>query len=253
MKIVDEAKSPGTVARFQRLEWEGFREQRRVLHASCCEQIPQANVNVMQEQTALNPYATSQADSSKTRSAQPISTRQVAVVLAACLLTVCLRLFDTPMANFGTMVALALFCGSVVKHPVAVFMPLAIRATTDFLVHWKTGYGFFESWPFDYSAYALVFFLGSVIPSKKYAAVCFGGLASVGAYFVISNLGVWYMWPDTYPRTAAGLMNCFNLALPFARGTIVGNLIAVPVFFAAWNSATAAVSQPEASLAVADK
>lgn len=206
----------------------------------------------MSQETASNPYAASNPDSSASKVSSRFSAKQIAVVFAACLLTVCLRLADTPMANLGTMVALALFCGSVFKHPLAVLLPLAIRVATDCLIHWKTGYGFFASWPFDYAVYGLIFFLGTVIPPKKYAAVCFGGLASVVTYFLVSNFGVWYVWPDSYPRTAAGLVNCFTLALPFARGTIVGNLIAVPVFFAAWNAATAAVSQPGMNLASAD-
>jgi len=38
-----------------------------------------------------------------------------------------------------------------------------------------------------------------------------------------------------YPQTISGLIECFTLAIPFARGTILGNLIAVPIFFTAWN------------------
>lgn len=133
------------------------------------------------------------------------------------------------------MAALALFSGAVIRHPAAFLLPVAIRAITDLLIHAKTGYGFFASWPFDYAAYAVIFLFAaySVRPNRT-ASIVGGSIFAVGTYFALSNLGVWIM-TDMYPQTISGLIECFTLAIPFARGTILGNLIAVPIFFTAWN------------------
>ena len=183
---------------------------------------------------------------------------QILVITAACCVSVALRFLDTPLLNFSSVVALSLLCGSVTRHRVAFLLPLAVRVLTDALLHLTTGHGFFPSWPFDYSAYVLIFLVGRQVSPSRYSAVLGGSIASIVIYFLLSNFGVWLIWPDTYPRTAAGLMDCFVKAVPFARGTILGNLIAAPVFFAMWNAFAVRdegrlpVKQGEPSLAAAD-
>ena len=147
------------------------------------------------------------------------------------------------------MVALTLLCGSVSRErsSLLLLLPLAIRVLTDVLVHAKTGYGFFPSWPFDYSAYAGILLIGRFVPVRNYAYVIGGGAVSVAMYFVLSNLGVWFIWSETYPRTLSGLVECFAMAIPFARGTIYGNLLIAPIFFVAWNMATNSATQTEAT------
>ena len=145
----------------------------------------------------------------------------------------------------------------MVRHPIAFLLPLAIRVLTDGLLHWKTGYGFFPSWPLDYLAYVLIFFVGRQIQPKRYLAVVTGSVASIAIYFLLSNFGVWLMWADTYSRSVAGLVECFVKAVPFARGTILGNLIAAPAFFALWNAFAVAdtgglVAKNDSSLASAN-
>jgi hypothetical protein len=91
------------------------------------------------------------------------------------------------------------------------------------------------------------------VPASKYAYVIGGAVSSVAIYFLLSNLGVWYMWSETYPRTSGGLLECFTMALPFARGTIVGNLLIAPVLFLAWNMATRSATQTEATTISVEK
>ena len=161
---------------------------------------------------------------------------QILIIALTCSVSVGLRFLDSPLLNFSSMVALSLLCGSVIRHPLAWLLPLAVRALTDGLLHLKTGYGFFPSWPVDYAAYVLIFFVGRRILPKRYPAVVGGSIAAVAIYFLLSNFGVWLLWPDSYPRSFAGLLDCYVKGLPFARGSFVGNLIAAPVFFAVWNA-----------------
>ena len=78
---------------------------------------------------------------------------------------------------------------------------MAIRVLTDGIVHLQTGYGFFPSWSFDYSAYVLIYFIGIAIPKRpltgqaaspwrltgRIAAVLGGTSLSVAIYFVLSK------------------------------------------------------------------
>lgn len=177
-----------------------------------------------------------------------MKSNQLLVIAGACVVSIALRMIDTPIANFGSMAALALLCGSVVQHRAIFLLPLAVRLLTDSVIHIKTGYGFFESWPFDYGAYIAICAFGSQVRPQRWLAIFGSGIASVALYFLLSNLGVWMM-TDMYPQTVAGLSLCYLKAMPFAKGTILGNLVMVPVFFAAWKMATATNESSEVATA----
>ena len=55
-------------------------------------------------------------------------------------------------------------------------------------------------------------------------------VASSLVFFAVTNLAVW-AFGDLYPRTAAGLAQCFAMALPFLDRTIVGDLAWAAVLF----------------------
>lgn len=180
-----------------------------------------------------------------------MTTTQKFAIAAACVVAIALRLNLPLLPNFGAMVALSLLCGSVCGRSWALLIPIGVRAITDAVLEWKTGYGFFSSWPFDYSAYVVIALLGSRICSKSILQVSAGTVASVAIYFFVSNFGVWYFESTSqYPRTAAGLLLCLQAGIPFAKGTILGNLLLAPAFFGLWHWASSSVSQPELDVAL---
>lgn len=168
-----------------------------------------------------------------------MTTTQKITIAAACLVTIGFRLNLPWLPNLGTMVALSLLCGCVCNRWWGFAIPLGIRVLTDVALEMKTGYGFFSSWPFDYSAYLLIALLGSRINAKSAVQIGGGTLASVAIYFLVSNFGVWFISSGNfYPKNLAGLLLCMEMGLPFAKATIIGNLVAAPVFFAGWALAT---------------
>jgi hypothetical protein len=90
---------------------------------------------------------------------------------------------------------------------------------------------------FDYAAYVAIFALGRWIQPKHILAAFGTGLHAGAAFFLISNLGVWCMPHEAgqylYPRTLAGLTACFVNAVPFARGTFLGDIGFTIVFIGA--------------------
>lgn len=158
---------------------------------------------------------------------------QILVVVGASVVAIALRFAEIPMSNFGCMAALALLCGSVIRSPYGALVPLGVRVISDVLIYFKTGYGFFSSWPFDYAAYVLIFFgVGRLVRSADAIKAVAGSFASAVIYFVVSNFGVWAA-TEFYPHTVAGLFECYTLGLPFASGTFVGNVLFGPVMIIA--------------------
>ena len=62
------------------------------------------------------------------------------------------------------------------------------------------------------------------------------GVTFVGSllFFVVTNLAVWYFGPPFYPKTWAGLVECFTLAIPFYRNMILGDLFYVTALFGSY-------------------
>jgi len=56
-------------------------------------------------------------------------------------------------------------------------------------------------------------------------------LAGSISFFLVSNFAVWAAW-DMYPRTFAGLMVCYDAALPFFRRAVEGDLLYTAIMFA---------------------
>jgi hypothetical protein len=69
---------------------------------------------------------------------------------------------------------------------------------------------------FVYAAFILVGFIG--IYSKKMNIKTI--LISSVSFFIITNFGVWLLG---YPKTLDGLLECYTLAIPFFRNSLIGD------------------------------
>jgi hypothetical protein len=50
-------------------------------------------------------------------------------------------------------------------------------------------------------------------------------------FFLLTNFAVWLNSASMYPKTVAGLIDCYVMGLPFFRNTILGDLFFGGVFF----------------------
>ncbi len=55
-------------------------------------------------------------------------------------------------------------------------------------------------------------------------------LAGSVSFFLISNLAVFFSW-NMYPKTWAGLVQCYTLALPFFRNGVIADMVFALTFF----------------------
>src|SRR2546428_14143936 len=83
-----------------------------------------------------------------------------------------------------------------------------------------------------YPAVVAVTAMGRRLQNRKSAARVIG-TATVGSivFFLIPNLGSWFAMTEDYPRTLAGLVDCYIAGLPFFRNTLIGDLAYTSLLF----------------------
>jgi hypothetical protein len=159
-----------------------------------------------------------------------------ALVVLAAAVAIVLRFVPLPIDNFSALGALAVLSGVVVR-PIwlAIVVTLTARFISDSLLHYQTGYGFYGSMAFDYVAYALIVLAGRGMSPRSLPGSVGSGFVAAVVFFLVSNTGVWCMPLNgqyLYPQTVAGLMQCLAMGLPFAKGTICGDILMTTVYLA---------------------
>ncbi len=152
--------------------------------------------------------------------------RRASLGIALGLLTVAvlLRLMPHP-ANFAPVTAVAIFGGAVLPRKVAFWLPLAVMVISDIVI------GFYSIMPVIWACYLLIA-LASCLwlrhPTLLKGAVLTLG-ASVG-FFIITNFAVW-VTSGIYAHTTAGLLQCYTMALPFFRNTLLSDILYTSALF----------------------
>jgi len=135
------------------------------------------------------------------------------------------RLIPHPW-NATPLMAIALFGGTYLSKRWAVALPLIIVVFTDLFL------GFHSTIPFTWSAFALSGLLGRqwlrehTTPPRILTAAIGGSIM----FFFVSNFGVWAT-QILYPKTMAGLWQCYTAALPFFRTMLLGDIVYTGVIF----------------------
>ncbi|HEY6951539.1 MAG TPA: DUF6580 family putative transport protein [Bacteroidota bacterium] len=135
------------------------------------------------------------------------------------------RLLPHP-ANVAPFAAMALAGGVYLDKRFALLVPLAAMFVTDLIL------GFYTVSFFVYGSFVAIGFLGLWLKSHKKALPVFGAtVTSSILFFVVTNFGVWAVGPELYPRSWAGLVECYVAAIPFFRNTVFGDMAYVAVLF----------------------
>jgi hypothetical protein len=92
--------------------------------------------------------------------------------------------------------------------------------------------GFYPLMFLTWGSIVLISVLGLWLKEKKNLANVFGGsIASALIFFIVTNFGAWLAF---YPPTMDGMRQCYILAIPFFRSTIVSSMAYSLVFYAAY-------------------
>lgn len=137
--------------------------------------------------------------------------------------------------NMAPIAAIALFAGAYLDRRIAPWVPLAIMIATDLIL------GMHDVVFYTWGAFVLIGFMGMGLKDKVTLPRVFGmTVLSSLIFFVISNFGVWMAW---YPRTLAGLSECYVMALPFLRNTMASNVAFSLVLFGVYEAARKIVGE----------
>ncbi|MEK6565109.1 MAG: DUF6580 family putative transport protein [Bacteroidota bacterium] len=136
------------------------------------------------------------------------------------------RLIPHP-PNFTPLAAMALAGGVYLDKRFALLVPLLALLLTDAII------GFHNLMAFVYGSFLAIGLLGFWLRSHKKPVLVFGSaLASSVLFFIVTNFGVWAMDGATlYPKTLAGLIECYTLAIPFFRNTLFGDVLYTGLLF----------------------
>jgi hypothetical protein len=132
--------------------------------------------------------------------------------------------------------AVALFAGSRLRSPAAWLVPLAVMFVSDLLISIPLAKlelsAFSLGTPIIYGSFALYVLIGRLIRQGALAPLMVGVAALLGSvqFFLLSNLTVW-LFQTLYPKTLAGLGECYLAGLPFYRNTLAGDLLYSALFF----------------------
>ena len=129
-----------------------------------------------------------------------------------------------PLWNVTPLAAVALAAGALFQsRVVAASVPLAALAVSNLA---EPGYGNLAMAGVVYAASACPVLLGGLVNRFRWAAVVGGAAASSLVFFLTTNLAHWY-FIGGYPRTAAGLVECYVAALAHFRplGDVAWSLV----------------------------
>ena len=163
----------------------------------------------------------------------------VLIVLAAAS-----RLLPHP-PNFAPIAAIGLYAGAYTSRRAGWIVPFAALLLSDLVI------GFYHpvSMVANYLAFATCLALGAGWLSKGRSLPRVAGavLASSVAFFLISNFGMWAS--GYYPRTWAGLAECYTAALPFFRNTLASDALYSAALFGGYALLTRLMPRPRAATA----
>jgi hypothetical protein len=139
--------------------------------------------------------------------------------------------------NFSPLPALCLFGAAYfTQKRWAFFIPLAAYLLGDLGIWALTGrpdWAFYPGQSFVYGGMALTIVMGLYLRKNRSAWAIGGtGVAAAIMFFVISNFGHWAVG-DTgmYTRDLRGLIECYVMALPFFRNSLISMILFSGILF----------------------
>ena len=153
-----------------------------------------------------------------------IANSRILMVFALIIVAMLIRLFPHP-ANFTPILAIAIFSGALLgKKWYAFIVPILIMLLSDLVI------GFHSTMWAVYLSFALVVALGMYLCKNiRFKNVFLTSIISALLFFVITNFACFlHGW---YGYSFAGLMTCYEMAIPFFRMEILSTMMYATAFW----------------------
>ena len=146
------------------------------------------------------------------------------------------------LPNMTSVGAMALFLSAKYSWKKSFVITFATMMISDMVL------GFHGVMWATYGSFLIATILGNML-QKKTTRMWVVGITMVSSlqFFVITNFAVW-MSGVLYPKTLSGLLDCYIMALPFFRNTLLGDLFYTVVFFGCFELVKAFQQKNTASL-----
>lgn len=153
----------------------------------------------------------------------------IAVVLI--IFGVVLRLIPH-VDNFAPIGAIALFGGAILSARIAWWLPLAIMVMSDLIL------GLHDTILFTWGGFMLVALFGMLLKDQRnIIRVPLGAIGAAVIFFIVSNFGVWVV-SGMYAHTWQGLIDCYVMAIPFFKTSLLADFVYSAALFGAYAWAT---------------
>jgi len=151
------------------------------------------------------------------------------LIIFLILLGILLR-FVPHDPNFAPIGAIALFSTSYLPKRYSWSIALIVMLMTDIFL------GFHSVMIWVYGSYLLIALFNSEekLSRFSYKKLITKALFSSVLFYLLTNFGVWIS-TDLYAKNLQGFSECYFLALPFFRNTLMGDMFYSLVFFGGYN------------------
>ncbi len=142
--------------------------------------------------------------------------------------------------NFAPMTALALFGAATFRGRWAAWLvPVGALLFSDTLLHfthqwgWQASWGFYPGQWVVYACLVATTGIGFALRGRRTVAnVAAATLAGSSLFFLVTNFAVWAGGSGgMYPKSAAGLLLCYEMAVPFFRNALLGDACYAALLF----------------------
>ena len=125
------------------------------------------------------------------------------------------------LPNVVPITAIALFAAAYLSKRQAVLVFFLTMVISDVII----GFYQWQVMTVVYFSFFIVTMLGRYLRNHISATRLLGlTLVSSLLFFITTNWAVW-QFTTLYPRTFAGLMECYTLALPFLKNSLMGDVL----------------------------
>lgn len=150
------------------------------------------------------------------------------------VLAILSRLIEHPM-NFTPVFALALFSAVYFSNRMAsLLIPFGVMFISDIFI------GISTLNIAVYFTFGLSYLIGTLYLRNKISIgrLAISSLSISVLFFVISNFYVWAIDPfSMYPKTLDGFIMCYQMALPFFRNSVLGDMFYSGLLFGSFSLA----------------
>lgn len=169
-------------------------------------------------------------------------------VILVALTAACKYFFgpDPDWSGFSPVIAIALFAGMILRRKdISFIFPLLALFISDAVIQVLYNQDLFPYTGFyagQWKNYLLLLsatLLGWMLRGRHYGTLLSGGIAAPTVYFLVSNFMVWQASSHIlYEKSFAGLVTCYEAALPFYRNSLIATLLFLPVAILLYNYLT---------------